>query len=128
MTSGRAAWPGPQDACLGKSAWGRSRATLETTVTQVRAPTLAGARLFKPAHTTGCYAGGGRQLASARAEAVLMQSLIGLLMVSADTHDRWKAGLARGRKCLVYRRLSKGGSRGLGGSGVRKGGSSVAGV
>lgn len=49
-------------------------------------------------------------------------------MVSVDIYDCWKVGFVRGWKCLVYRCFSKGGSRGFGGSGVRKGGSSVVGV
>ncbi|XP_058425698.1 LOW QUALITY PROTEIN: bolA-like protein 2 [Diceros bicornis minor] len=63
---------------------------------QVRAPSLARARVSKPAHRTGCCAGGGHQLASAPAESVLMQTLIGRLLVSADTRDCWKARLAEG--------------------------------
>ncbi|KAF5914741.1 hypothetical protein HPG69_005238 [Diceros bicornis minor] len=48
---------------------------------QVRAPSLARARVSKPAHRTGCCAGGGHQLASAPAESVLMQTLIGRLLL-----------------------------------------------
>ncbi|XP_055418732.1 bolA-like protein 2 isoform X2 [Bubalus kerabau] len=51
-----------------------------------------------------------------------------LTLTGAETEGSWKTGLGIGRKCRVYGRLGKGGSRCLSGSGASKGGSSVAGV